>query len=336
MVPAWRRWEAAVSALGQSDPLLTALAELSKLGSDDDRATLDGLCARLYEGRLRVLVAGEAKRGKSTLVNALLGRLVLPMGVTPLTALATTVRYGQDEGATAVFRDGRSQSFPLSALEDLVTERGNPENRRNLVSVTVVVDAPVLVRGVELVDTPGMGSVYAHNTATAEAALDTMDVAVFVLTADPPVSASERELMARVAELSVTMFVVLNKADYLAGYDTGSPGVAGPGVTGGTLDRDGANCSSEFTEALQFTAGVTSQATGRPARIYPLSARSALSGDDPGFAAFTVREATADDTARLDRDLSKRQRALGHVIPLLEQATADTAQTVGQGSQPQG
>jgi ribosome biogenesis GTPase A len=146
-----------VSEPGQPDLLLTALAELSSLGNDDDRAGLGVLRGRLWEGRLRVLVAGEAKRGKSTLVNALLGRPVLPMGVTPLTALATTVRHGHDEGATAVFRDGRAESFPLSALGDLVTERGNPGNCRNLASVTVVVDAPVLARGVELVDTPGPG-----------------------------------------------------------------------------------------------------------------------------------------------------------------------------------
>jgi Dynamin family len=248
-------------------PLLTALDELSRLGGGGDRAALDALRARLAGRRLRVLVAGEAKRGKSTLVNALLGRALLPAGVTPLTALATTVRYGRDEGVSAVFRDGRAESFPLAALGDLVTERGNPGNRRELASVTVVADAPVLARGVELVDTPGTGSVYAHNTQEAEAALDTMDAAVFVLTADPPVSASERELMARVAELSVTMFVVLNKADYLAGYGTNGDG--------------------DLAEALEFTARVAAQAARRPVRLYPLSARAALTDrGDPGFAVF--------------------------------------------------
>jgi small GTP-binding protein len=252
---------------GSGGPLLTALDELSALGGEDDRAALDALRGRLAGRRLRVLVAGEAKRGKSTLVNALLGRALLPVGVTPLTALATTVRYGRDEGVSAVFRDGGVESFPLAALGDLVTERGNPGNCRNLASVTVVADAPVLARGVELVDTPGTGSVYAHNTQEAEAALDTMDAAVFVLTADPPVSASERELMARVAELSVTMFVVLNKADYLAGYGT---------------DGDG-----DLPEALEFTARVAAQAAGRPVRLYPMSARAALTGrGDPGFAVF--------------------------------------------------
>ena len=112
-------------------------------------------------------------------------------------------------------------------------------------------------------NTPGTGSVHAHNTAEAEAALDTMDAAVFVLTADPPASASERELMTRVAGGSVRMFVVLNKADYLA--------------------RD------ELGEALAFAAQVAGEAAGQPVRVYPLSARAALAdgqGADPGFAAF--------------------------------------------------
>jgi GTPase Era involved in 16S rRNA processing len=61
-----------------------------------------------------VLVAGEAKRGKSTLVNALIGRAVLPAGVTPLTALATTVTYGADEQVTAVFPAG-GRRFSRSA-----------------------------------------------------------------------------------------------------------------------------------------------------------------------------------------------------------------------------
>ena len=61
-------------AASGSSPLLAALDELSGLAGDDDHAALDALRGRLAGQRLRVLVAGEAKRGKSTLVNALLGR----------------------------------------------------------------------------------------------------------------------------------------------------------------------------------------------------------------------------------------------------------------------
>jgi GTP-binding protein EngB required for normal cell division len=268
-----------VRAANDDDLLAAALDELSALADADDRAVLAGLRGRLRERRLRVLIAGEAKRGKSSLVNALLGQLVLPAGVTPVTALATTVRYGTDEAVIAVFGDGRAERLPLSALDDLVTERGNPGNCRGVASVTVAINAPVLTQGVELVDTPGTGSIHAHNTAEAELALESMDAAVFVLTADPPVSASERDLMSRVARLSVTMFVVLNKADYLDADAESSGDSAGHLLDG--------HATGELAEALEFTARVAAEAAGRPVRVYPVSARAALSGRaDPGFAAF--------------------------------------------------
>src|SRR6202007_1039974 len=126
------------------DALAGALDELAALGSGEDRERIAALRDRLDAARLRVLVAGEAKRGKSTLVNALLGRAVLPAGVTPLTAGATTVRYGDDPRGEVLFLDGHQEKQPLTALTDLVTERGNPRNRRRIAGVTVYLPAPVL------------------------------------------------------------------------------------------------------------------------------------------------------------------------------------------------
>jgi len=239
--------------------LASALSELAALGTERDREQLAALRDRLGAARLRVLVVGEAKRGKSTLVNALLGRDMLPAGVTPLTAVTTTVRYGDDERAEVRFAAGHDEKHPLAALPDLVTERGNPGNRRRIAGVTVYVAAPVLAGGVELVDTPGTGSVFEWDTQAAHEALRSMDAAVFVLTADPPVSASERDLLGHVARLSVTTFVVLNKADHLD-----EPGLA---------------------EALEFTRQVLSDA-GHAGPVYPMSARAALGGGDPGFTGF--------------------------------------------------
>jgi GTP-binding protein EngB required for normal cell division len=247
--------------------LVAALNELATLGTAWDREQLDGLLERLDAARLRVLVVGEAKRGKSTLVNALLGREVLPSGVAPLTAVTTTVRYGDDERAEVRFLDGHDEKYPLAALGDLVTERGNPGNRRRIAEVTVYLTAPILESGVELVDTPGTGSVFEWDTRTAHQALRSMDAAVFVLTADPPVSASERDLLDKVAGLSVTTFAVLNKADH--------------------LDERG------LAEAVEFTRRVLGEA-GHPGPVYPMSGRAALSGGDVGFTAFK-----ADFTAYL-------------------------------------
>jgi GTP-binding protein EngB required for normal cell division len=265
-----------------SDALATALDELAALGTDRDREQLGTVRGRLDEARLRVLVVGEAKRGKSTLINALLGRSVLPAGVTPLTAVTTTVRYGDDTQVRARFRDGHEEKHPVGVLADLVTERGNPGNRRGIAGVTVYLDAPVLASGVELVDTPGTGSVFEWDTEAAHAALESMDAAIFVLTADPPVSASERDLLGRVAGLSVTTFAVLNKAD--------------------RLDE------AELAEAAQFTRDVLG-AAGHPGKVYPMSARAGLAGGEAGFAAFEA-DFTAYLSSRRESDL--RASAVAH------------------------
>jgi len=246
--------------------LAAALDELALLGTDQDREQIAALRDRLDAARLRVLVAGEAKRGKSTLINALLGRAVLPAGVTPLTAVATTVRYGDDPHAEVRFADGFEEKQPLSVLPDLVSERGNPDNRRHVAAVTVYLDAPVLASGVELVDTPGTGSVFAWDTVAAHEALETMDAAVLVLAADPPVSAAERDLYAKITGLSVATFTVLNKADQLD--------------TAGLLE------AAEFTRQVLAQGG--SGAPGTPGRVYPVSARAALAGHDQGFATFAA------------------------------------------------
>jgi len=255
--------------------LVTALNSLTALGTERDREQIQALLDRLDAARLRVLVGGEAKRGKSTLINALLGREVLPSGVTPLTAVATTVRYGDDSRVEVVFRDGHEEKHPLTALADFVTEKRNPRNERTVAGVTVYLDAPVLAGGVELVDTPGTGSVFQWDTEAAHEALRTMDAAVFVLTADPPVSASERDLLDQVAELSVTTFAVLNKADH--------------------LDRTGLAEASEFTRQVLADAG-------HPGTVYPMSARAALRGGDAGFTAFET-DFTGYLSSRREADL---------------------------------
>ena len=182
--------------------------------------------------------------------------------MTPLTAVATTVRYGDDPHAEVRFADGHEEKQPLSALPDLVTERGNPANRRHIAAVTVYLDAPLLADGVELVDTPGTGSVFAWDTAAAHEALETMDAAVFVLTADPPVSAAERDLYAKVDR---------PVRGNVHGAEQGRPPGRGRAGRGSGIHPAGAGRAQRLSP-------------GAPGTVYPLSARAALDGGDPGFA----------------------------------------------------
>lgn len=200
----------------RSRPALDALLQdLTEVVDPASARTVRNLVERWARGRVRVLLLGEAKRGKSTVGNALLRREVLPAGVVPLTAVTTIVRPGSPERVRARLRDGTTRIGEIADLAGLVTEAGNPGNGLGVHEVIVTVASALPHGSVELIDTPGVGSVLAHNTAEAEIAMESMDVAVLVLTADPPISAAERDLLSRVHSRAARTFVVLNKIDQL-------------------------------------------------------------------------------------------------------------------------
>ena len=194
---------------------LDTLAEVAgRLGAAEVAEQVAEAAGRLQALVLEVAVVGEFKRGKSSLINALLGRQVLPVGVLPLTAVPTVLERGQ-EGLLVEYADGRRERHPLDRIARFVTEDANPANTLGVARVTAQLHAPLLDEGVRLVDTPGVGSVHDHNTRTTDVYLPSLDAAVLVAAADPPISKAERAFLERVAEHAVRLFVVLNKADYL-------------------------------------------------------------------------------------------------------------------------
>jgi hypothetical protein len=142
---------------------------------------------------------------------------LLPSGVLPVTAISTTVRSGPREEMLVNYLDGRSESHSLAALADFVTERSNPANRLGVETVDVLLaDDRLADLHLELVDTPGTGSIFAHNTQAAQNAYASLDAVIMVVTADPPMNAADRELLVQVSANSVQTFLVLNKADQLS------------------------------------------------------------------------------------------------------------------------
>lgn len=184
----------------------------------DLRSRADRVVQRLGQGRFHVAVLGEFKRGKSTLVNALLGGHVLPTGVVPLTAVITEVTYGEP-GASAVGADGARVEVRLSELGTYVTEDGNPRNVKGVSRVEVRWPCPLLESGLVLVDTPGVGSVHEHNTEVGHAARSEADGAIVVLGADAPLSDREAELLHSLAERGTRTFLVVNKCDRLQPHE---------------------------------------------------------------------------------------------------------------------
>jgi len=184
------------------------------------------LRARLVEQRLQIAVLGQFKRGKSTFLNALLGVPLLPTGVLPLTAVPTFIRWAREPGMAVTYLDGRAEELPATAtaeitnqLFQLVTEDGNPHNEARIARVDLSFPASVLGNGIVLIDTPGIGSTYQHNTDTALRTLPACDAGFFILSADPPVTPAELEYLDRVRANVPHLFFILNKTDYLSKSD---------------------------------------------------------------------------------------------------------------------
>jgi GTPase Era involved in 16S rRNA processing len=196
--------------------LQTAVSHLTqRLSTTPLAAPLQDLQERLTTGRFHLAVLGQFKRGKSTLLNALLGEPFLPMAVVPLTAIPTLIMHGPVREAQVIFQDGRVTAIPPSALDQYVTETANPHNQLGVDRVEVRHPARLLAQGVVLIDTPGIGSTLAHNAATALDFLAEVDAAFFLVSADPPLTAAELDFLKAVQQRVERLFFLLNKVDYL-------------------------------------------------------------------------------------------------------------------------
>ncbi|MGA2264744.1 MAG: dynamin family protein [Acidobacteriota bacterium] len=166
-------------------------------------AAIDQLQRRLADGRFHLAVLGQFKRGKSTLINALLGDQVLPSAVVPLTAIPTFIRSGDTLQARVQYNDGRPAEVLTTVevsdvarfLSHFVTETENPKNRLGVSQVEVFHPAPIVGQGLVLIDKPGIGSTFRHNTEVTLNFLSQCDAALFLVSADPPITEVEVEFL---------------------------------------------------------------------------------------------------------------------------------------------
>ncbi len=193
--------------------LLHLAAVGEKLGAEPVADEARELAARVSEGRFYVACVGQFKRGKSTLINALIGEPVLPTGYIPVTAVPTVIRFGERSHARIRTQDGSWNEIPLSDLNQYVTEELNPENRKGIQGVEAFVPSLLLCSGMCIVDTPGLGSVFTGNSAATQAFIPHIDAALVVVGADPPLAGEELTLVEAVGKQVHELILVLNKAD---------------------------------------------------------------------------------------------------------------------------
>lgn len=237
-------------ARGQSE-FLSALADLAeRAGAELIARDARSLAERVEDGDFYLACVGQFKRGKSTLLDALLGEAVLPVGVVPVTAIPTIVRYGPGRRARVRFELREWQDIPVEEIGNYVSEIENPENTKSVRAVEVFLPNDFLARGVRLVDTPGIGSVFEMNTAATLEFIPHVDAALIVLGADPPISADELGLITQIATDIPDLIFVLNKADRVQ--------------------------PEECAQAKEFTEDILARRLHRPVRLFELSAKEEL------------------------------------------------------------
>ncbi|WP_433222989.1 dynamin family protein [Dactylosporangium sp. CS-047395] len=182
-------------ALGLFEVLAGAAAGT---GAGESTRRLGAARERLAAGRLSVVVCGEFKRGKSTLLNALLGeqRPLLPVDTVIATRLVTTVAWAETESVTVVLEgaDGgpeQRRAISREQIAEYVTELGNPQNVKRALLLEILTPNPRLRSGIRWVDTPGVGGMFEEHTAATMAYLPTADAVLFVADTTKPLTQSE-------------------------------------------------------------------------------------------------------------------------------------------------
>lgn len=209
--------------------------------------------AESLDSLFRLAVVGHFCRGKSTLINAMLRRTLLTNDLRPNTATSTIIRYGESERIRVTFSP-KSRKLPIeyvakssidltSALEKFtsdaavkqeelnhnlqsseIIERGYLDlmegNRESLATEIEVVEVWcnsqfLLANRIEIIDTPGLGSVFKQHKLATLSTIPKVDATLFVFQLDPGISNREIAFIKLVKEQVKSIFFVANKADQI-------------------------------------------------------------------------------------------------------------------------
>ena len=266
--------------INHKSDILGVVADINSLQKENNKAGNERLIAvreQLISNHFNLVVLGQFKRGKNTLINSLVGNEILPSSVVPLTSIVTILKFGNEVKCTIFLNDGTEQDVQLEEIHDYVTESGNPENRRGVKCACIEYPIPLLEKGMQLVDTPGIGSTFLHNTETTYEFLDHLDAAVFLMSADVPISQVEKELLETIKSSTQKIFFVLNKVDNLI--------------------------PKEIEEMSAYNNNVLKEMGFTVQEIWPISARKALEG-----------KTSKDEELLLQSGLSDLEDAIGNFL----------------------
>lgn len=235
-----------IAALGE----LCAVARTLGASSLAERVDRD-VVQKLASDRFHLVVVGEFNHGKTTFVNALLGASVLPVGVTPTTAVIHHVVYATEPGARVVSTSGAEESRSFDEVRSYTASGG--KNADDVRFLEIGYPAELLRERLVLVDTPGVNDLSLTRAEITYDYIPRSDAVLFVLDAGQPLKESERQFLQQqlIGRSRDKIVFVVAKADIWS--------------------------TEEREEALAYVSGKLGELVSRP-RVFAVSSHAALSG----------------------------------------------------------
>jgi GTP-binding protein EngB required for normal cell division len=183
------------------------------------RSSIAAILDRAEDQSFEIAVFGRVSSGKSSLLNAILETVVLPVGVTPITAVPSRITYAKDPSLTVSFSEAPRKLLEISRLPEFATEQQNPGNIKHVTRLVVALPSPRLQGGVAFVDTPGLGSLATSGATETLAYLPKCDLGVVLIDAGSTLTADDLQTILALQEAAIPVNVLLSKADLLSAED---------------------------------------------------------------------------------------------------------------------
>lgn len=211
---------ARLEQFGEEVSLLKKLeAVIAEHGMVEFRSTLSMILDRLEDNSFEIAIFGRVSSGKSSLLNTMLGTSVLPVGVTPITAVPTRFLYGEPPAVHVWFANRQPEQLDISQLAELVAEQLNPGNTKHVTRIVVQLPSARLREGIAFVDTPGLGSLATKGAAETLAYLPRCDLGVVLIDAGSTLTPDDIQTIQVLYDAAIPAAVLLSKADLLNGED---------------------------------------------------------------------------------------------------------------------
>lgn len=202
------------SFLKQATPIIETYGKKSLIAEIDTAITTT-------ENSATVLFCGEFKRGKSSLVNAIIGTNLCPTDIGIATSVITTIKYGAVKKAVRYYgnllEDANSLKSEEIEWDDIEKyTMGDVLEIDNTILVELSYPSPFLKNGITIIDTPGIGGLDPRHAILTHMALPKADVIVFVTDAGEPLTQSELDFYEnKVLSCGKQNVVLVNKSDIL-------------------------------------------------------------------------------------------------------------------------